>query len=117
MTKGFRDPSLQIALSGVEVSTEWRAIVSAGSELVGRVAPPVAGRLVVLATRRGQPDVAGRWRTLEGRARLPSHSPLLSLFPSLARARATEKSSAAAPLLPSRAVAEHFHRHENAASS
>jgi len=53
--------------------------VSAGSELIGRVAPPVAGHLVVLATRRGRPDAAGRWRTLEGRARLPSHSPLLSI--------------------------------------
>jgi len=33
--------------------------VSAGSELVGRVAPPIAGRLVMLAMRRGRPNAAG----------------------------------------------------------
>ena len=93
-------------LSGVEVLTEWRATVSAGSELVGRVAPPVAGRLVVLATRRGRPDAAGRWRTLEGHARLPSHSPLLSLFPSLTRAGATERSSAAPLCCREHAIAQ-----------
>ena len=33
--------------------------MSAGSELVGRVAPPVVGCLVVLAMRRGRPNAAG----------------------------------------------------------
>ena len=77
-----------------------------GSELVGRVAPPIAGHLIVLATCYGRPDAAGRWRTLEGRARLPSHSPLLSLFPSLARAGATERSSAAPLCCREHAVAQ-----------
>jgi len=40
----------------------------------------------VAATRHGRPDAVARWRTLEGRARLPSHSH----SPSISFSRALE---------------------------
>ena len=52
----------------------------------------VQPRVHARATRHGQPDAAARWRPLEGRARLPSHSTLLSI-PSRARLRHRENES------------------------
>ena len=51
----------------------------------------VQPRVHARATRHGQPDAAARWSPLEGRARLPSRSTVLSIFPSRG-AGATESS-------------------------
>ena len=51
----------------------------------------------VAATCRGRPDTTGRWQTLEGRTRLPSHSPLLSI--SFLRASEPPRAKPPSPLL------------------